>query len=317
MSKRIIVVGHGMVGQRFLEALTKDEPADLAITMLAEEPRLAYDRVNLSKYFSGTSVEELTLTTREFFDKNGIELQSGDPVASIDRAGKRVTTKSGAEYEYDILVLATGSIPFVPPIPGATARACFVYRTIEDLEAIREAVGNCTRGVVIGGGLLGLEAAKALKDLGLETHVVEFAPRLMAVQVDDGGGRVLRAQIEALGVRSTPARTPRDIDDGESARHRMHFADGGSLETDIVVFSAGIRPRDELARAAGLEVGARGGIVIDDHCRTSDPNIFAIGECALWNGKHLRPGRTGLPDGADRRGTRARCTERSRSPAPT
>ena len=118
MSKRIVVVGHGMVGQRFLEALTQDGRGELSISMLAEEPRLAYDRVNLSKYFSGSSVEDLTLTTREFFDKNGIELHLGDAVASIDRAGKRVIAKSGAEYEYDILILATGSSPFVPPIPG-------------------------------------------------------------------------------------------------------------------------------------------------------------------------------------------------------
>src|SRR6187551_4081385 len=108
MTKRVVVIGHGMVGQRFLEALTKDEPRDLSITMLAEEPRLAYDRVNLTKYFSGSSVADLTLTSREFFDQNGIELHSGDPVAAIDRAGKRVVTKRGAEYEYDILVLATG-----------------------------------------------------------------------------------------------------------------------------------------------------------------------------------------------------------------
>ena len=251
MSKRIIVVGHGMVGQRFLEALTKDGAADLAITMLAEEPRLAYDRVNLSKYFSGTSVEELTLTTREFFDKNGIELHSGDPVSSIDRAGKRVITKSGAEYEYDILILATGSSPFVPPIPGRERPGVFVYRTIEDLEAITEAGKNSTRGVVIGGGLLGLEAAKALKDLGLATNVVEFAPRLMAVQVDEGGGGLLRSRIEALGVSVHTGKNTTRIDDGESARHRMHFADGGSLETDVIVISAGIRPRDELARACG------------------------------------------------------------------
>jgi nitrite reductase (NADH) large subunit len=176
MSKRIVVVGHGMVGQRFLETLTQDANADFSVTMLAEEPRLAYDRVNLSKYFSGSSVEDLTLTTREFFDKNGIELYSGDPVSSIDRAGKRVITRSGAEYEYDVLVLATGSSPFVPPIPGRDRPNVFVYRTIDDLEAISEAGKNSTRGVVIGGGLLGLEAAKALKDLGLTTHVVEFAP---------------------------------------------------------------------------------------------------------------------------------------------
>ena len=188
MKKRVVVVGHGMVGQRFLETLTKDGPADLAITMLAEEPRLAYDRVNLTKFFSGSSAEDLTLTTREFFDKNGIELQLGDPAATIDRAGKRVTTRSGAEYEYDILILATGSSPFVPPIPGRDRPGVFVYRTIEDLEAISEAGKNSTRGVVIGGGLLGLEAAKAPKDLGLTTHVVEFVPRLMALQVEEGGG---------------------------------------------------------------------------------------------------------------------------------
>ena len=285
MSKRIVVVGHGMVGQRFLEALTKDGAADLAITMLAEEPRLAYDRVNLSKYFSGTSVEDLTLTTREFFDKNGIELYSGDPVAAIDRANKRVITKSGAEYEYDILILATGSSPFVPPIPGRERPGVFVYRTIEDLEAITEAGKNSTRGVVIGGGLLGLEAAKALKDLGLATNVVEFAPRLMAVQVDEGGGGLLRSRIEALGVAVHTGKNTTRIDDGESARHRMHFADGGSLETDVVVISAGIRPRDELARACGLEVAPRGGIVINGDCRTSDESIYAIGECAAYEGR--------------------------------
>src|SRR6478609_9352106 len=232
MSKRIIVIGHGMVGQRFLEALTKDGPADLAITML------------------------------EFFDKNGIELHSGDAVASIDRAGKRVVTKSGAEYEYDILILATGSSAFVPPIPGRDRPGVFVYRTIEDLEAISDAGRNSTRGVVIGGGLLGLEAAKALKDLGLATNVVEFAPRLMAVQVDEGGGGLLRARIEGLGVSVHTGKNTTRIEDGESARHRMLFADGGFLETDIVVISAGIRPRDELARACGLDIAPRGGIAI-------------------------------------------------------
>jgi nitrite reductase (NADH) large subunit len=285
MSKRIVVVGHGMVGQRFLEALTADGTSAFSITMLAEEPRLAYDRVNLSKYFSGSTVEDLTLTTREFFDSKGIELHSGDAVAAIDRAARRVTTKSGAEYEYDILILATGSSPFVPPIPGRDRPGVFVYRTIEDLEAITEAGKNATRGVVIGGGLLGLEAAKALKDLGLATNVVEFAPRLMAVQVDEGGGGLLRSRIEGLGVSVHTGKNTTRIDDGETARHRMIFADGGSLETDVIVISAGIRPRDELARACGLEVAPRGGIVINGDCRTSDENIFAIGECAAHEGR--------------------------------
>ena len=285
MPKRILVVGHGMVGQRFLESLTRDGTADLQITMLAEEPRLAYDRVNLSKYFSGSSVEDLTLTTREFFDKHGIELYSGDPVSAIDRDNRRVTTKSGAEYEYDVLVLATGSSPFVPPIPGRERPGVFVYRTIEDLEAISEAGRNSTRGVVIGGGLLGLEAAKALKDLGLATHVVEFAPRLMAVQVDEGGGELLRSRIEALGVSVHTGKNTTRIEEGEAARHRMVFADGGFLETDVIVVSAGIRPRDELARDCGLDVAPRGGIAINGDCRTSDENIFAIGECAAFEGR--------------------------------
>jgi nitrite reductase (NADH) large subunit len=284
MSKRVVVVGHGMVGQRFLESLTQGG-GDFSITTLAEEPRLAYDRVNLSKFFSGSSVEDLTLTTREFFDTNGIELHSGDPVASIDRAGRKVTTKSGAEYEYDVLVLATGSTPFVPPIPGRDRAGVFVYRTIEDLEAIRDAGANSTRGVVIGGGLLGLEAAKALKDLGLATNVVEFAPRLMAVQVDEGGGGLLRSRIEALGVAVHTGKNTQRIEDGESARHRMVFADGGSLETDVIVISAGIRPRDELAKACGLEVAPRGGIVVNGDCRTNDESIYAIGECAAFEGK--------------------------------
>jgi nitrite reductase (NADH) large subunit len=284
MQKRIVVVGHGMVGQRFLESLTKDG-GDFSITMLAEEPRLAYDRVNLSKFFSGSSVEDLTLTTREFFDTHGIELHSGDPVSTIDRAGKKVTTKSGAEYEYDILVLATGSTPFVPPIPGRERPGVFVYRTIEDLEAIRDAGANSTRGVVIGGGLLGLEAAKALKDLGLATNVVEFAPRLMAVQVDEGGGGLLRSRIEALGVVVHTGKNTARIEDGEAARHRMIFADGGFLETDVIVISAGIRPRDELAKACGLDVAPRGGICVNGDCRTNDESIYAIGECAAFEGK--------------------------------
>ena len=284
MQKRIVVVGHGMVGQRFLESLTQ-EGGDFAITMLAEEPRLAYDRVNLSKFFSGSSVEDLTLTTREFFDTHGIELHSGDPVAAIDRVNKRVTTKSGAEYEYDILVLATGSTPFVPPIPGRERPGVFVYRTIEDLEAIRDAGANSTRGVVIGGGLLGLEAAKALKDLGLATNVVEFAPRLMAVQVDEGGGGLLRSRIEALGVVVHTGKNTARIEDGEAARHRMIFADGGFLETDVIVISAGIRPRDELAKACGLDVAPRGGISVNGDCLTSDASIYAIGECAAFEGR--------------------------------
>jgi nitrite reductase (NADH) large subunit len=172
----------------------------------------------------------------------------------------------------------------VPPIKGNDRQDCFVYRTIEDLEAMQACGARARTGVVVGGGLLGLECAKALHDMGLAAHVVEFAPRLMAVQVDDGGGRVLRSKIEELGVQVLTGKQTLEIVDGEAGTHRMQFADGTHLDTDMIVFSAGIRPRDEIARACGLELGPRGGIAIDDTCRTSDPDIFAIGECAAWNG---------------------------------
>jgi nitrite reductase (NADH) large subunit len=283
-AKKLVVIGNGMVGQRLLERLA-DATSSFEITVLCEEPRPAYDRVQLTSFFSGKSAADLSLVPEHFFERNDIALRLNDKAAAIDRAARVVTTASGETLAYDELVLATGSVPFVPPINGRERPGCFVYRTIEDLEAIRDAAAQSKVGVVIGGGLLGLEAAKALRDLGLKTHVVEFAPRLMAVQVDDGGGRVLRKKIEELEVGIHTGKSTTAIVVGETCKHRLQFADGTHLETDIVVFSAGIRPRDELARASGLTVGERGGIVIDSDCRTSDPNIYAIGECALWNGK--------------------------------
>ncbi|MEL0028339.1 MAG: nitrite reductase large subunit NirB, partial [Perlucidibaca sp.] len=280
---KIVVIGHGMVGHKLVEALVEEPGVEL--TVLAEEPRPAYDRVHLTEFFSGRSANDLLLARPDFADAHGIALRLNTRAASIDREARTVTTADGEVLCYDKLVLATGSYPFVPPIPGRERENCFVYRTIEDLEAMQAASANARKGVVIGGGLLGLEAAKALKDLGLETSVVEFAPRLMAVQIDDGGGRVLRRKIESLGVNVLTQKSTSEIVAGEAAHHCMKFADGSSLETDMIVFSAGIRPRDELAREAGLTVGERGGIVINDHCQTSDDDIYAIGECALWSGR--------------------------------
>jgi len=284
MKQKLVLVGHGMVGQRLLEKLAEVQ-AQFDITVLCEEPRPAYDRVGLTSFFSGKTAEDLSLVPESFFESSGFRLQLNERAVSVDRARKQVKTSTGQVLDYDKLVLATGSYPFVPPIPGRDRNDCFVYRTIEDLIAIREASRQARSGTVIGGGLLGLEAAKALVDLGLETHVVEFAPRLMAVQVDDGGGRVLRRHIESLGVRVHCGKSTTAIEAGTEHRHVLRFADGESVETDVVVFSAGIRPQDALARECGLEVGPRGGISIDDACRTSDPDIYAIGECALWQGK--------------------------------
>jgi nitrite reductase (NADH) large subunit len=281
---RVVVVGNGMVGQRLLEALVQG-PAPLHLAVFAEESRPAYDRVQLSSFFSGKTAEDLSLAPPGFFARHGVDLHLTERVTDIDRERKRVRTALGREVAYDTLVLATGSYPFVPPVPGRDRPACFVYRTLDDLEAIRAAAQGARSGAVVGGGLLGLEAAKALRDLGLETHVVEFAPRLMALQMDEMGGALLRRKIEALGVRVHTGKSTREIANGERARHRMRFIDGSDLEVDLIVFSAGIRPCDALARSAGLAVGERGGVVIDDACRTSDPSIYAIGECALWNGR--------------------------------
>jgi nitrite reductase (NADH) large subunit len=281
---KLIVIGNGMVGQRLLEQLRANS-LELEITVLCEESRPAYDRVHLTSYFSGKSARDLSLVGSDFFDRPGISLKLSERAVAIDRERRVVDTAGGLHLDYDRVVLATGSYPFVPSIPGCNRPGCFVYRTIDDLDAIRGASTKAKSGVVIGGGLLGLEAAKALKDLGLETHVVEFAPRLMAVQIDDAGGSMLRGRIRSLGVGVHTAKQTTSIVDGSARAHCLRFADGSELETDLIVFSAGIRPRDELARAAGLQVGDRGGVVIDDACRTSDPDIFAIGECALWNGK--------------------------------
>ncbi len=285
--QRVVVIGNGMVGHKFLEQLVEDSVgfAGIEVTVLAEEPRAAYDRVYLSAYFSGKTAEDLSLVKGDFFADAGVFLHLNTRAVAIDRTAKVVKVASGENVPYDKLVLATGSFPFVPPLPGKDREHCLVYRTIEDLEAIKAGAAESKTGVVVGGGLLGLEAAKALRDLGLDTHVVEFAPRLMAVQVDDGGGRLLRRKIETLGVKVHTGKNTQEIVDGKAARHAMNFADGSSLETDLILFSAGIRPRDELARQCGLVMGERGGIVINDQCLTSDPDIYAIGECALWGGK--------------------------------
>ncbi|AKH70856.1 NAD(P)H-dependent nitrite reductase, large subunit [Spongiibacter sp. IMCC21906] len=284
--KRLLVIGNGPVGHQFLESLVESgQASEFTITVIGEEPRPAYDRVHLTAWFETRKAESLNMVKEGFYETNSIAVKNSEKAVAINRNKKIVSTDKGEEYSYDTLVLSTGSFPFVPPVPGHDRDNCFVYRTIEDLEAITAAASNAKVGTVVGGGLLGLEAAKAIKDLGLKTHVVEFAPRLMAVQVDDGGGALLRKKIEDLGVSVHTQKNTQNITDGDSCFHKMSFADGSELETDVLVFSAGIRPQDALARQSELEIGERGGIVINDNCQTSDPDIYAIGECALWSGR--------------------------------
>jgi nitrite reductase (NADH) large subunit len=280
-SQKIVVVGNGMVGHHFVDEMAKHEGYE--ITVLSAEDRLAYDRVHLSEYFSGKTADDLAMTSPAYYNEIGVNFFTNAKVTHIDKAAKVVTTQAGETYAYDKLVMATGSYPFVPPIPGKERDHCLVYRTIQDLDDIQASAKAGKVGVVVGGGLLGLEAANALKELGLQTHVVEFAPQLMGVQLDKDGGALLRSMIEGIGVQVHTQKATNEIVDGEECVHRMNFADGSHLETDVILFSAGIRPYDNLAREFDIAVGERGGIVVDNFCKTSDENIYAIGECALWN----------------------------------
>ncbi|MDM4720775.1 nitrite reductase large subunit NirB [Micromonospora sp. WMMA1363] len=278
---RLVVVGNGMVGQRFVDALrARDTDGRWRVTVLGEETRPAYDRVRLSAFLDGVNADELNLHTPD----DGVDLRLGEPATAIDRARRVVTTAAG-EYGYDMLVLATGSYAFVPPVEGTDLPGVFTYRTLDDLAAIREHARGRRTGAVIGGGLLGLEAANALRLLGLATSVVEFAPRLMPVQLDPAGGAMLRRYVEELGVTCHLGVATSALRAGPTgAVAALELTDGGRVGADLVVVAAGIRPRDELAQAAGLPLGPRGGVLVDGTGRTEDERIWAVGECAAVDG---------------------------------
>lgn len=297
MNEHVVVVGGGMVAHRFVEALRSRDTEDaFRVTVLAEEGRPPYDRVGLSAFFSGSTPEDLLLGDAAMWDDPLVDLRLGSAVTSVDRAARTVTTATGASVRYDHLVLATGSYAWVPPVPGADATGVFVYRTVDDVVALQHwvhereaALGRPVRGVVVGGGLLGLEAAGALVGLGAHTTVVEFAPRLMALQVDEGGGHALRRIIERMGVDVRVGAGSESVSaDEHGAVTGLRVAgDEEDLPADVVVFATGVRPRDELAAPAGLETGARGGVVVDEGCRTADPRVWAVGEVACIEGRCL------------------------------
>jgi len=279
---KVVIIGNGMVGYKFCEKLTAKAPGRFQVTIFAEETRPAYDRVHLSEYFAGKTADDLSLAGTDWYQSRQVTLRLADPVQQIDRANKTVRSYSGIIEPYDFLIIATGSAAFVPSIPGVEKEGVFIYRTIEDLEMISAWARKVTTGAVIGGGLLGLEAAKALLDLGIsQPHVIEFAPRLMPRQIDEAGSQLLCAKLEALGlVVHTSTNTAAIL--GNEHITGLQFADGTVLDTEMLVISAGIKPRDELARQCGLATGPRGGIVVNEQLQTSDPSIFAIGECALY-----------------------------------
>lgn len=284
--QNLVIVGNGMVGHHLVERLVEANATEhYTITVIGEERFVAYDRVHLSSVFSGQSHQDLLLSSEDWYQQHGIRLILGSKVTTLDTDNQRLVMDDEDVLAYDKLVLSTGSYPFVPPIEGNDREQCFVYRTLDDLTEIRQACEKSSSGAVIGGGLLGLEAANALRLLEVDTHVIEFAPRLMPVQLDAGASGVLEDKIKSLGLHVHLDTATTSITDGETAKHRLNFKNGEFIEVDVLVFSAGIRPQDALARQAGLAIGERGGIVINDDCQTNDSNIYAIGECALWEQK--------------------------------
>jgi nitrite reductase (NADH) large subunit len=309
-ARNVVVVGHGMVGHRFVEALrSRDADGGWRVTVLAEEADAAYDRVGLTGYTEHWDRGLLALPGNDYRGDELVDLRLGSPVAEIDRAAKSVMTADGERVDYDALVLATGSYAFVPPVPGHDLPSCHVYRTLDDLDAIRAdalravEAGHASAGVVIGGGLLGLEAANALRQFGLQTHVVEMAPRLMAQQLDEAGGALLGRMITELGIAVHVDVGTSSIERTQRGSVLVTLSDSTVIESGLVVFAAGVRPRDELARTAGLDVAERGGVLTDLSCATRDPNIYAVGEVAAIEGRCyglVAPGYTSAEVVADR-----------------
>lgn len=281
--QRLVIVGNGMAGFKLCESLSRNGASRrYDIVVFGEEPRPAYDRVHLTDFLGGRAAEDLGLAPREWYAANRILLRTGLRVVAIDRDRRRVQTNDGESTPYDKLVLATGSGPFRPPIAGLDLPGVFVYRTVEDLHAIRDRARNSSSAAVIGGGLLGLEAARALHVLGVQCHVLEHAPHVLVAQLDEAAGRIAQTGIEGMGIR---VRT--------DARVRSVEADGGKLvvrigedclSVNMVVVAAGVRPRIELGKAADLDTAEVGGIIVNDRLETSDPDIYAVGECVSHRG---------------------------------
>lgn len=291
----IVVVGAGMVAHRFVESILAQlselhNRQSLKITIIGEESHRPYDRVGLSSYFSGSRMEELTLGA-ELFDHDDVEILLNQRVTIIDAETHTVTTSTGHSCHYDDLVLATGSYAATIPIPGVDAEGSFVYRTYDDVEKISqwvatrsEELGRSLRGAVIGGGLLGLEAAGALSDLGVDTSVLQAGGWLMPAQLDEGGGRTLNQLIESQGLSVvTDAMTESITTTEEGAVSALNLRNGDPIPADIVILSVGVRPSDSLAREAGIDCHERGGIIIDAQCHTHTPHVYAIGEVASFN----------------------------------
>ncbi|CAG8603532.1 1912_t:CDS:2, partial [Acaulospora colombiana] len=282
----VVVVGLGMVGLYFIEKLLNyDVEQNFRIVAFCEETRVAYNRVGLTQYFTHRSEERLLLQPPSWYEDKGVTIHVGDRAVHIDRSKKVVHSSKGLAIPYDSCILATGSYAWLPPLPNVDKPGVFVYRTLDDLDSIIEYSKTAKRSAVIGGGLLGLEAAKALHDLNLEVTIIERNPLLMPRQLDLPGGEILLREISKLGIKSSLSLPPKEILIEENGKTKgILFNDGSVVDFDMVVVAAGIRPRDEIAKSSGITTHPKGGVFVDDRLQTNDPDIYAIGEVALHAG---------------------------------
>ncbi|WP_407560891.1 NAD(P)/FAD-dependent oxidoreductase [Streptomyces sp. 184] len=285
--KRLLVIGYGMTAHRLVEELrSRDRENRWRIVVLGEEPFEAYNRIALADRLRGVPAGKLML--RATGDPL-VEVRTSTRAASIDRRTREVVTADGERVPYDALVLATGATPARPPIPGAELRGCHVYRTLEDVNAIRRAAETASgeRAVIVGGGLLGLETAEALRrHLGIRPHVVEAAPHLMPAQLDPMAAELLATRLSHRGIRLHQGTALLSVNGDRTGRATgITLADETRIDAGMVVFTAGTRPRDDLAPEADLPRGERGGYLVGDDCRTPDPAIWAIGDCAAVHGR--------------------------------
>jgi len=274
---RLVVVGNGMAGMRTVEELLKLAPDLYDITVFGAEPHGNYNRILLSPVLAGEkTVDDIMLNTREWYAAHGIELLAGDPVVAIDRPRRTVRSAAGREVRYDRLLLATGSKPFILPVPGHTLDGVIAFRDIQDVETMLHAARNHRHAVVIGGGLLGLEAANGLLRQGMDVTVVHLADTLMERQLDKPAAALLKLALERKGLRFLLGAQTAGIL-GDTRVTGVLFKDGSQIPADLVVMTAGVRPNIELAAGAGLR--CERAIVVDDTLQTFDPRIYAVGEC--------------------------------------
>lgn len=280
--KQLVLVGNGMAGVRAIEEILKISNEEFQITIFGSEPHPNYNRILLSKVLQGdTDVKDITLNDWDWYEENGIQLYTGEEVVKVDPESKTVITDTGRVQPYDELILATGSLPFILPLPGADKEGVTAFRDIKDTDIMLEASKTYKKAAVIGGGLLGLEAARGLLNLGMDVTVVHLAPYLMERQLDATAGRLLQKELEKQGMKFLLEKQTEEIY-GETRVEGLKFKDGSTLEADLVVMAVGIKPNVQLGKDCGLPVNR--GIVVNDYMETEVPNIYAVGECAEHRG---------------------------------